>query len=224
MEKTNGKFIEFVKKNAFYLVLALCIVAVGVSLLLVLTKSSEMMDNQSGMVNSGGNVGDLTPDDSTPVDKEDGKEDEQTPSEPTVTVIEFAMPVENSTSVFEYSEQPVFNSTLNRFSAHMGIDFICEEDAKVFCAFDGKVISVTKNELQGTTITIDHGNDLMTVYNSLLDGEMVTVGKQVKKGEQIGVVSNTNRQEADKGHHVHFEVLEKGEKIDPSKYLDFGEK
>ncbi len=216
MEKTNNKFLEFFKKNAFYLVLALCIVAVGVSLLLVLTKSSEMIDSQSGMVN---NDNTLTP--SEPVDKE---EDKEQPNEPTITVIEFCMPVENPTSIFDYSEQPVFNSTLNRYSAHLAVDFICEQDAKVFAAYDGKIVDVSRSELQGTSITIDHGNNLKTVYNSLEDGEMVVVGQQVKKGDQIGVVSNTNRQEADRGYHLHFEVFENNEKIDPAKYLTLGDK
>ena len=36
MEKTKGKFITFLKKNAVYLVLAFCVLAVGLSVALTL--------------------------------------------------------------------------------------------------------------------------------------------------------------------------------------------
>jgi murein DD-endopeptidase MepM/ murein hydrolase activator NlpD len=65
---------------------------------------------------------------------------------------------------------------------------------------------------------------LVTVYNSLADGESVTVGEQVKKGDVLGQVSSSNRQESKSGAHLHFEVKENGENIDPIKYLDVQEK
>jgi murein DD-endopeptidase MepM/ murein hydrolase activator NlpD len=78
--------------------------------------------------------------------------------------------------------------------------------------------------LHGTTITIDHGNGLKTIYNSLEDGELVTVGGQVKQGEVIGAVSVTNKQEYKEGAHLHFEVYENDVNIDPAKYLVYEEK
>jgi murein DD-endopeptidase MepM/ murein hydrolase activator NlpD len=73
-------------------------------------------------------------------------------------------------------------------------------------------------------VTIDHGNGLKTVYNSLADGDSVTEGQVVKAGDVIGQVSVTNRQEYKSGAHLHFEVLENGDSIDPIKYLNMDNK
>ncbi len=234
MEKTQNKFLSFVKRNAFYLILALCIVAVGVSLLLVLTGGESNLGDQAGIENPvdeptnnpNDNPSDTpvdTPNDNpsdTPVDTPNDN-----PSDtPVVKPMTFIMPVESVSSIVEYSEQMVFNSTLKRYSTHMAIDFITAEGTKVLAVADGVIKDVQTSILKGTSVTIDHGNGLLSTYNSLLDGESVTVGQTVKQGDVIGLVSSTNRQEADKGAHLHFEVSENGEIINPEKYLDLDNK
>lgn len=219
MKNSNGKVITFIKKNALYLILATCILAVGLSVMLMLLSNETATDT--------GNVDDTPvvetpidpPIDDTPVVKPD-----DTPDTPVVTVIEFIMPVANATSIGEYSEQMVFNSTLGRFSAHLAIDFFAPEGTEVLAVYGGTVESVDTTLLHGTTITIDHGNGLKTVYNSLADGDLVTVGQTVSKGQAIGQVSVTNRQEYKEGAHLHFQVIENGDIIDPTKYLEIAEK
>ena len=106
----------------------------------------------------------------------------------------------------------------------MGIDFFAEEGTPVYAVYDGTVKSVESNLLKGVTITIDHGNGLYTIYNSLADGETVTVGQKVLQGDMIGEVSVSNRTEYKDGAHLHFEVMEDGVLIDPIKYLAIEEK
>lgn len=217
--KRTEKILTFVKRNAFYMVLALCILAVGISVVLMLAVEP---DSSLG-------TGDDKPSIEQPVDKPDTPSDpvdkpDQTPTTPVDKPIVFDMPVKDVTSIGEYSETMVFNSTLGRFSAHKAIDFFANEGTEVYAVYDGTVVDVKSTLLQGTTITIDHGNGLKTVYNSLLDGDEVSVGKQVNKGDLIGQVSSTNRQESLEGAHLHFEVIENGENIDPAKYLIIDEK
>ena len=138
--------------------------------------------------------------------------------------IEFIMPVEKPTSIGEYGDTMVYNSTLGRFTSHLAIDFYASEGSDVYAVFDGTILSVENTFLQGTTITIDHGNGLYTIYNSLADGDSVSVGQMVNQGDVIGQVSTTNRQEYKDGSHVHFQVKENGELINPEKYLAFEEK
>ena len=128
------------------------------------------------------------------------------------------MPV-NGTIAKDYSEVPVFNSTLNRYSSHEGIDFTAEAGAEVFAVYKGTVSDVTNSITKGVTVTVDHGNGLFTVYNSLESIEDVAIGTQVEAGDVIGYVSTTNRQEANDGAHLHFETIENGDYINPSKYL-----
>ncbi len=137
---------------------------------------------------------------------------------PTVTTVTFIMPV-NGTISKDYSEVPVFNSTLNRYSAHSGIDFSAEAGTEVFAVYKGTVSDVTNSITKGVTVTIDHGNGLLTVYNSLESIEDVAIGDKVESGDVIGYVSTTNRQESADGAHLHFETIENGVNINPAKYL-----
>ena len=142
----------------------------------------------------------------------------ETPSEPTVKTVTFIMPVDGTLSK-GYSLVPVFNQTLGRYSSHLALDFIADEGADVFAVYEGEVSSVTESITQGVTVTIDHGNGLFTVYNSLESANDITVGKKVQAGDIIGKVSTTNRQEYKDGAHLHFQTLEDGEYINPEKYL-----
>jgi len=205
MKETENKVIKFFKTNATYIVLALCVLAIGFSVLLMMLKQNE---NISSSVEIPAVV--ETPDDGN-------KED-------VPTVITFIMPVENYTSIGAYSETAVYSSTLSHYTAHLATDFYAAEGTKVMAVFGGVVESVENSVLTGYTVVIDHGNGLKTVYNSLSEDVAVATGKTVKQGDIIGEVSTTNRKEYKEGAHLHFEVLEDGKSIDPIKYLDFDNK
>ncbi len=225
MKQTESKALNFFKRNAVYLILAFCILAIGLSVTLVLVhrnNEAQQLENPLDQEDPSDNTdlpsGPEEPDD--PVDVPGTEE----PDEPVIDVIEFIMPVENATEIAGYSESMVFNSTLGRFSAHTAIDFFAAEGTPVYAVEDGTVESVTNGILEGVTVIIDHGDGLKTVYNSLADPEEVSVGQKVARGDKIGEVSVTNRQEYKDGAHLHFEVTENGETIDPGKYLVFEEK
>ena len=217
MKNQNNKAVSFIKRNKLYLILALCIVAVGLSITFMLVNDSKStITIQTPEVNNPVE----TPTPSDPTEKPEG----DTPSGPVVEQIEFVMPVLNPTSITEYSETLVFNSTLNRYNSHMAIDFFAPEGTSVFAVYGGTIKSVENSLLSGITVTIDHGEGLYTVYNSLSDIDDVSVGQVVAQGEKIGEVSVSNRQEYKEGAHLHFQVLENGEVIDPVKYLAIIEK
>ena len=224
MKETENKFLNFMRKNAVYLILTLCILAIGTSVALMLVNRQNQLDANpnpdSPSIESPDVPSDST--DDTPSDVVDKPDD--TPTSPVDTPVVFVMPVETPTTVGEYSESMVWNSTLGRFSAHLAIDFFANEGTDVLCVYDGVVKSVDSSLLKGTTIVIDHGDGVETVYNSLADGESVFVGQAVSQGTKLGSVSVTNRQEAGDGAHLHFEVLENGVNVDPSKYLVLDEK
>ncbi len=223
MKNSESKTLTFLRRNAVYLILAFCILAIGLSLTLILTSRSKPVDQGQLPDDPSDNV-------EVPIDPDDNEDpvgnpdDTEEPEKPVVDVISFVMPVENATEIKEYSDTMVFNSTLNRFTAHMAVDFFADEGTPVYAVEDGTVESVTNGILEGVTVTIDHGDGLKTVYNSLADPDEVYVGQKVTRGQKIGEVSVTNRQEYKDGAHLHFEVIEDGETINPSKYLTFDEK
>lgn len=218
-KQNNTKILIFLRKNALYLILTACILAVGLSITLMLVNKG--LDNSATVDPDTPVIINPVPDDS--IEPEDPEQNPVIP-EPVIKPITFIMPVENSTGVGQYVETMVWNSTLNRFSAHLAVDFFADEGTPVLAVYDGTVESVENSLVHGITITIDHGNGLKTVYNSLADGDAVVEGQTVKQGDVIGEVSVSNRQEYKEGAHLHFEVYENGQKIDPVKYLEFDEK
>ena len=228
--KSYKTFGAFLRRNAVYLVLALCILAIGISTTFMLVNRIEETNSQlnGGSTNVEQPSGSVD-NPSVPTDPDQSVDNPSTPTEPDTPVVNpepiiFDMPVLNSTSIVYYSETMVFNSTLGRYSSHKAIDFFATEGANVYCAYDGVVKSVDNSLIHGVTVVIEHANGLETVYNSLADGDIVTVGSTVKKGDIIGNVSTTNRQEYKEGAHLHFEVRENGVVIDPAKYLTLEEK
>lgn len=229
MKKTETRRMGFLRRNAVYLILAFCVLAVGLSLTLILTCKNDSVGGGSGQVtpvdpdkpdNPDNPVIPDNPDKPTPSDPD--KPDQ--PADPVTKTIEFVMPVASATEISSFTETLCYSETLGRFAAHKAVDFFCEEGTAVVAVEEGTVESVTKDVLKGITVIIDHGDGLKTTYNSLAEELAVTKGQKVKKGDKIGEASVTNRQEYKGGAHLHFEVSENGETINPAKYLSFDEK
>jgi len=136
------------------------------------------------------------------------------------TTITFANPLETLTVIKGYSSTELqYSNTLKQWQAHKAIDFSAELGTNVFAVYDGTVTDISTTYLMGTTITIDHGNNLQTVYASLSETVNVEEGQTVKKGDIIGTVANTAQSESADGAHLHFETIKDSAKIDPGTYL-----
>lgn len=224
------------KKNLFYILWLIALVAVMATAIVIVASVTDnktnVLDKGSGTQNELSSTGDSTslPNSSThpevPENPGNGNEEGKLPTEPdepnepVIGKIVFAMPCEGATIIKAYTDNTlVFNSTLGAYMGHMGIDFSAEEGAEVVCVYDGVIESITTSYLTGTTVTIDHGNNLKTVYNSIDANEALYEGATVTKGSVIGYVSANNLQEYKDGPHLHFEVIKSGDKINPEEYL-----
>lgn len=219
MKKERGRFVNYLKRNALYLILALCIVAVGLSITLMLVNRESNTEINNEQV-----IPPIDQGNSTIPDDEANSGVKDPVDEPVSTVITFVMPVSEATEITEYSEDLVFNPTLNRFESHKAVDFYASEGTDVLAVSGGTILSVENSFLEGYTITIDHGNGLKSVYNSLSDSIDVVVGQTVNTGDVIGEVSVSNRKEDNLGAHLHFYMIENGTTINPEKYLNFENK
>ena len=99
---------------------------------------------------------------------------------------------------------------------HDGLDLIAPQGSPVYAAASGTVSNVTHSRKGlGNVVVIDHGNGYESKYCLLAD-VLVTKGRNVKKGQQIGTVGITMQAPAP---HLHYEVLFKGKTCDPVHYL-----
>ena len=151
--------------------------------------------------------------------------DEATVNTSSPTSISFVMPIENGEIIKDYSATSLkYNATLKQWEAHKAVDIKAADDANVMACYDGTVVSVKNSYLTGTVITIKHNNSLQTVYGSLDENVLVKEGDKVVKGQVIGKVSSSAKNESADGNHLHFEVLQDNKKVNPNLFLTTSEK
>lgn len=98
-----------------------------------------------------------------------------------------------------------------------GTDVVAACDGEVVIAISGcphdypKSYSCGCGGGYGNYVEIDHGNGYRTKYAHMTEMVM-TVGQKVKQGQKIGTVGNTGHST---GAHLHFEILENGNQVDP---------
>lgn len=218
MENRKNSVLAFLKKNLFYLILAVVmLVLTGVGIALLVKQNSAggvYVDKTSASEDN------FESDSPSTSESTSSSEQVDNPSPPVETVIVFTMPVVGGEIQNAYTaDTVVFNPTLGAYTGHMGVDIFAGEDASVVCAYEGSVESIVTDYLNGTVVTINHGKGLKTVYSSIEVDENLKKGQKLQKGDKIGTVSIANKQEYKSGPHLHFEVYENGIRIDPEEYL-----
>ena len=128
-------------------------------------------------------------------------------------------PVEGKVSKDFAIDKLVYSKTLDEWSTHLGIDIAAKEGTDVVAALDGIVKQVINDKQLGITITIDHGNDLETVYKNVGVADLVKTGQNVKAGDTISKVSKGIGFEKLDDPHLHFEVKKSGKYVDPKNFF-----
>ncbi|MDQ6680750.1 MAG: M23 family metallopeptidase [Pseudomonadota bacterium] len=103
----------------------------------------------------------------------------------------------------------------HRQAFHAGLDFAAERGTLIHSAAGGTVTFAGFRPDFGWLVEIDHGNGLRTRY-AHASKLLVETGTVVSPGERIAMVGSTGRST---GPHLHFEVLRRGEHVDPKQYL-----
>ena len=115
---------------------------------------------------------------------------------------------------------PRSSPTEGASSTHKAIDIAAPLGTAVRVAMPGKIVEVTKsyNGGYGNTVSVDHGNGIITKYHHMQDGSIdgVSVGQEVTAGQQIGAVGSTG---ISTGPHLDFQVVKDGDFVDPRKYI-----
>ena len=110
---------------------------------------------------------------------------------------------------------PQHNLELNTITDNPGIDIKTSPGADVAASLGGLVTTITYLRGYGTTIIIDHGKELYTVYTHV-DGVLVGEGEYVDQNQLIASVNSNNSLE---GIRLHFEVWANRIKQNPEEWL-----
>jgi murein DD-endopeptidase MepM/ murein hydrolase activator NlpD len=116
-------------------------------------------------------------------------------------------------------EALAYDETMDDWRTHAGMDIGVELGCRVLATANGTVTAVYEDDLMGTTVEIDHGNGLVSIYSNLDTMPAVKVGDKVTTGTLIGAVGNTAAAERGRAPHLHFAMLKNNKTVNPENYL-----
>ena len=131
------------------------------------------------------------------------------------------MPVDGTVIKAHDLQSAVYSATMNDYRVHCGVDIETELGADVVAVADGVVKEVGQDPFMGMTVTVDHGDGLISVYKNLSPelNDGIKAGKEISAGDVIGTVGESAIIEIAEEPHLHFELTLKGEPIDPCELL-----
>lgn len=106
----------------------------------------------------------------------------------------------------------------NTYIQNTGIDYKGENTFDVVSILNGTVINVKEDEELGKSIEIKHDNGMISIYQSLSE-TFVKKDDVISQGTTIGK-SGENKLDKDLGNHLHFEIYENGQEVNPLNYLN----
>ena len=180
----------FLKKQGFFLMLALCLCVIGASALWARSQADapaqEDVDAGADMAQS----------------------------------LREAQRMRLNTALLEGEEgapfgRTVWLETLECWGAHEAIDIAAQRGTPVLAAAPGRVTQARRDRLWGGVVEIEHENGLSTCYRGLETPLRVAQGVEVAAGQTIGTVG-TPPAESENGAHLHFETWLDGVPVNPA--------
>lgn len=243
------KLGDFMLGKGFYIVLFLCVAAIGISGYYLL----QTVALDTGLsAQAGGEASVTVPDQSvqrpvTPVvppvqtqpsstqeeqtaapvqedDPEPVKQAQEEPetqemSESTLSEV-FTWPVKGAVLRDFSVETLSLDPTMGDWRTHGGLDIAAAQGVQVLSISAGTVAQVYDDDLMGTTVVVDHGGGLQSWYSNLAPETAVAEGDSVEIGSVLGTVGGTAIAEVGVEPHVHLETILNGVQVDPKEYLD----
>lgn len=227
----SGRLDKFFAGKGFYIVLALCVIVIGISAYSLAVNAGR---DAADVIDPGMSVSrpsaepeqSAKPDVSTqppqPVEAQDDDivaagtwEQDDVWQEPETWKWPVSGEIERKYTI----DALAYDVTMADWRTHDGVDILAQQGEVVVAAADGTVESVKQDDLYGTTVVIDHGAGIKTTYSNLADTPTVAQGDKVKSGDVIGSVGKTAICEIGQGSHMHFAMSKDGESVDPLNYL-----
>lgn len=114
-------------------------------------------------------------------------------------------------SGFGFRKHPI----LGYSKLHKGVDFAAPTGTPIYAAGNGTIMFMGRHGGYGNFVKIKHNSEYETQYGHISKfSNKFRVGSKVKQGDVVAYVGSTGRST---GPHLHFEVVYRGQAINPSK-------
>ncbi len=231
---------SFAEDKGFYIVLALCVAAIGISgYVLYATPGAGDAPAAEPAASAEGALpaaSELVPDDMPVIPDVTVKlEDEppalpEIPAEPAASVPdelpqvretwlfrrepEYLLPVSGPVIRGYSMDALVYDRTMGDWRTHDGVDVACTLGDEVHAIADGTVTRSYVDALRGGVVEIAHGDGLTSRLCGLAADGLIAEGKTVAAGQTVGR-AGTMKTESLLEPHVHLSVARGGVPIDP---------
>ena len=133
--------------------------------------------------------------------------------------IVFTAPVPGKVIEGYLGDDLVYNEALKDWRAHSGVDFEASLGDEVKVSAKGVVESVFDSNM-GRCVIVDHKNGYKTMYANLEESNQLQEGDELNAGDIIGKVGNTALGDITDLPHVHFEMMNNGENVNPVEFIE----
>ncbi|MBP3313237.1 MAG: M23 family metallopeptidase [Oscillospiraceae bacterium] len=215
----KNRILSFLQDKGYYIVLFLCVVAVGVAGYMMVSEAVRRGEDSLSVP--------------VTVDKIPSQQEKPTGGEVDTPVMSpeerdellrqearklAVAPMKGEILRPFDAEHLSYNPTTKDWRLHDAVDILAS-GGEVLSCMAGTVTEVFDHELLGTTVVITHDGGYETRYSNLTDTPVVRVGDLVDPGTVVGAVGTTATAERADEPHLHFQVLLDGEPIDPMEFL-----
>jgi murein DD-endopeptidase MepM/ murein hydrolase activator NlpD len=98
---------------------------------------------------------------------------------------------------------------------HPGLDIAADTGTPVHAPAPSRVVFAGRQPDFGLSVILEHGHDIRSIYGHL-SKVLVSAGQTVGRGQLIALTGNSGKST---GPHLHYEILVKGQPVNPRAYL-----
>lgn len=245
---SRSRLIKFFNGKAFYVVLCICFVLIGVAA----WSGMQMIKNKdktpditssigSGMINTTSSKPTASVDknssiyiDTSSVISASRPSDALTEEgEPPSSNPEIDDSEQTAAPVAKFFVNPVLGEIIKDFSdtelqysltmkdmrLHKGVDIAADVGTPVIAAGEGTVKTVYEDMLLGWVVEVDHGNGIIAKYCGLQAKPTAKEGDTVNSSTRLGNVGTVPFESVEQGH-LHLEFYSDGKAVSPMEFIE----
>jgi len=141
------------------------------------------------------------------------------PTPATATASVFTWPVKGNVVRPYAVETLAYDPTMADWRIHDGVDIAAPAGTQVMAPAGGTVSDLYQDDLMGTCVVILHADGVMSACANLEGVPTVEIGDTVRTGDIIGSVGTTAIAESAQENHLHLSMTKNGVSVNPLDYL-----